>query len=128
MSQQSRFELGMAQLKAIDGEAGESVYLRLFEIYPALADLMIEFPFGSVYSRDELDLKSREIATVAALTAMGSCLAQLKVHIQAALNVGCSMIEINEVILQMSVYAGFPAALNGLFCAQEVYQEKGLLE
>ena len=65
-------------------------------------------------------MKSREIATVAALTALGNCQPQLKVHLSAALNVGCTETEIKEVILQMSVYAGFPAALNGMFALKEV--------
>jgi 4-carboxymuconolactone decarboxylase len=71
-----------------------------------------------------LDLKSREIATVAALTALGYALPQLKVHIHGALNVGCTREEITEVILQMAVYAGFPAALNGMFAAKEVFGER----
>ena len=71
---------------------------------------MIEFPFGDIYSRPGLDLRSREIAVVAALTAMGNAAPQLKVHIQGALNVGVSRTEIVETIMQMAVYAGFPAA------------------
>jgi 4-carboxymuconolactone decarboxylase len=69
-------------------------------------------------------LKEREIATVAALTAMGNCAPQLKVHLHAALNVGCSEPELKEVILQMSVYAGFPAALNGMFSLKEIVRER----
>jgi 4-carboxymuconolactone decarboxylase len=46
---------------------------------------------------------------------------QLKVHISAGLNVGLSRVEITEIIMQMAVYAGFPAALNGLFAAKEVF-------
>lgn len=82
---------------------------------------MIEFPFGDVYSRPGLDLKSREIATIAALAALGNAQPQLKVHIFAALNVGCTQEEIIEVFIQMAVYAGFPAALNALFAAREVF-------
>jgi 4-carboxymuconolactone decarboxylase len=69
-------------------------------------------------------LKSREIATVAALVAMGNVFPQLKVHIHGALNVGCSRTEVIEVIIQMAVYAGFPAALNGLSAAKEVFDER----
>ena len=74
-----------------------------------------------------LDLKSREIATVAALTALGNATPQLKVHVHGALNVGCPRDEIVELMMQMAVYAGFPAALNGLFAAQEVFKERGLV-
>jgi 4-carboxymuconolactone decarboxylase len=55
------------------------------------------------------------------LTALGNAAPQLKVHIEAGLNVGLTRGEIVEVIMQMAVYAGFPAALNGLFAAKEVF-------
>ena len=90
-------------------------------IAPDFARYLIEFPFGDIYSRPGLDLRSRKIATIAALTAMGNAAPQLKVHIEAGLNVGLSRDEITEVIMQMAVYAGFPAALNGLFAAKEVF-------
>ncbi len=118
-----RYERGWEKLKEIDGEAGERVIDSLKDIAPEFAHYLIEFPFGDIYSRPGLDLKSREIATVAALTALGNAAPQLKVHIQAALNVGCSRREVVEIIMQMAVYAGFPAALNGLFAAKEVFQE-----
>ncbi|MEZ9243328.1 carboxymuconolactone decarboxylase family protein [Vibrio lentus] len=121
---QSRFETGLERLNHIDGEAGQQVIESLQDICPDLARYTIEYPFGEIYSRPGLDLKSREIATVAALTALGNCAPQLKVHLNAALNVGCSEEEIKEVILQMSVYAGFPSALNGMFAFKEVLAER----
>ncbi len=122
----TRFDTGLAQLSKIDGEAGQNVIDSLQDICPDLARLTIEFPFGDIYSRQGLDLKSREIATVSALTAMGNCSPQLKVHLHAALNVGCTEEELKEVILQMSVYAGFPAALNGMFALKDVLAERRL--
>jgi 4-carboxymuconolactone decarboxylase len=123
-----RYRRGWDKLEEIDGEAGERVIASLKDIAPDLARYIIEFPFGDIYCRPGLDLKSREIATVAALTALGNAAPQLKVHIHAALNVGVTRVEVVEVILQMAVYAGFPAALNGMFAAREVFQardEKG---
>ena len=70
----------------------------------------------------------REIATIAALAALGNAQPQLKVHIEAALNVGCTRDEIVEVFIQMAVYAGFPAALNALFAAREVFERVGHAE
>ena len=119
-----RFKRGLAKLKEIDGEAGEKVIESLKDIAPDLARYVIEYPFGDVYSREGLDLKSREIATFSALTAMGNAIPQLKVHVHGALNVGCSREEIVEIMIQMSVYAGFPAALNGIFAAREVFRER----
>ncbi|CAM3325600.1 carboxymuconolactone decarboxylase family protein [Polaromonas hydrogenivorans] len=117
----SRYEQGLAKLQQIDGQAGENVINSLRDIAPDFARYLIEFPFGDIYSRPGLDLRSREIAVVAALTALGNAAPQLKVHIEGALNVGVSRDEVVEVIMQMAVYAGFPAALNGLFAAKEVF-------
>ncbi len=124
MNTQDRYRRGLEKLKEVDGEAGERVIESLKDIAPDFARLMIEFPFGDIYSRPGLDLKSREIAVVAALTAIGHALPQLKVHIHGALNVGCTRQEVVEVIMQMAVYAGFPSALNGLFAAKEVFKER----
>lgn len=120
MNIETRYERGLAKLREIDGEAGERVVQSLEDIAPDFARYLIEFPFGDVYSRPGLDLKSREIAVVAALTALGNAAPQLKVHIQGALNVGVTRTEIVETIMQMAIYAGFPAALNGLTVAKEV--------
>lgn len=119
----TRYQQGLARLREIDGEAGERVIDSLADIAPDFARYLIEFPFGDIYSRPGLDLRSREIAVVAALTAMGNAAPQLKVHLQAALNVGVTRPEIVEIIMQMAVYAGFPAALNGLAAAREVFAE-----
>jgi 4-carboxymuconolactone decarboxylase len=119
-----RYQQGWRKLAEVDGHAGEQVIESLKDIAPDLARYIIEFPFGDIYSRSGLDLKSREIATVAALTAMGNAQPQLKVHIHGALNVDCTREEVVEVIIQMAVYAGFPAALNGIFAAKEVFAER----
>lgn len=119
-----RYLRGLEKLKEVDGHAGENVIESLRDIAPDFARLLIEFPFGDIYSRPGLDLKSREIAVVAALTALGNAAPQLKVHIHGALNVGCTQQEITEVIMQMAVYAGFPSALNGLFAAKEVFAQR----
>lgn len=124
MNSNERYERGWNKLREIDGAAGERVIDALADIAPDFARYLIEFPFGDIYSRPQLDLKSREIAVVAALTALGHAAPQLKVHVHGALNVGCTREEVVEVIMQMAVYAGFPAALNGLFAAKEVFAER----
>ena len=121
MTTSTRYEQGLAKLREVDGHIGEQVVANLADIAPDFARYLIEFPFGDIYNRPGLDLKSREIAVVAALTALGNATPQLKVHIQGALNVGCTRDEIVETIMQMAVYAGFPAALNGLAAAKEVF-------
>lgn len=127
---ETRYERGWRKLKEIDGEVGEHVIESLRDVAPDLGRYVIEFPFGDVYSRPGLGLRERELATVAALTALGHARPQLQVHLEAALNVGVTREEVVETILQMAVYAGFPAALNGMSAAREVFarrEARGLL-
>lgn len=121
--EQSTYERGLQRLKEVDDIAGEKVIDSLADISPDLGRYVIEFGFGEIYSRSGLTLQQRELATVAALTAMGTAQPQLKVHLAAALNVGLSRQEITETIIQMALYAGFPAALNGMLAAKEVFAE-----
>ena len=122
-----RYARGWEKLKEVDGEVGERVVASLAPIAPDFSRLLVEFGFGDIYSRPGLDLKAREIATIAALAALGNAQPQLKVHIEGALNVGCSREEIVEVFMQMALYAGFPAALNALFAAREVFEARDAL-
>ena len=124
MKSNERYQRGLSKLAEIDGEQGQKVVEGLADISPDFAHYLIEFPFGDIYSRPGLDLRTRELTTVAVLTALGNAAAQLKVHLQAALNVGCSRDEIVETIIQVAVYAGFPAALNALFAAKEVFKDR----
>ena len=126
MTSNDRYMRGQKALAEIDGQAGQAVIDSLADIAPDLARYVIEFAFGDVYSRPGLDLRAREIATIAALTAMGTARPQLKVHINAGINVGLSRQEIVETIMQMAVYAGFPAALNGIAVAREVFAERAM--
>lgn len=121
-----RYETGLKNLKIIDKEAGEKVVDSLSSISPDLVKYMIEYVFGDVYNRTELALKSKELAVVAALTAMGNAAPQLKVHIHGALNVGCNIAEIQEVVLQMSGYSGFPSAINGMLALKNVVADRKL--
>ncbi|KQU64570.1 MULTISPECIES: carboxymuconolactone decarboxylase family protein [unclassified Rhizobacter] len=121
-----RYKRGVVQLGAVDGEAGMAVVDGLAQSFPDFATYVLEFPFGDIYSRPGLGLREREIATVAALCAMGTAGPQLRVHLHAALHVGCTPQELVEVLMQMSVYAGFPAALNGLAAAKEVFALRGI--
>ncbi len=121
---EERYERGLRKLNEIDTEQVGRIVAGLQDIAPDFARYLIEFPFGDIYTRPGLDLRARQIATVAALTALGTAMPQLKVHIHGALNVGCTRQEITEVIMQMAVYAGFPAALNGLSAAKDVFTER----
>jgi 4-carboxymuconolactone decarboxylase len=124
MQQSDRYKIGWEKLKEIDGEAGEKVFNSLQDISPDLGKFIIEYAFGDIYTREGLDLKSKELAVVAALTAMGTAQPQLKVHINGALNTGSSINEIKEVILQMSGYSGFPSCINGMNVLKDVLSER----
>ncbi len=122
-----RYEKGVEMLNGISDHAVDRINNLLGDICPDMAKLVIEFPYGDIYSRPGLDIKSRELITIASLTTLGYAKDQLKAHVDNALNVGCTKEEIIEVIMQMAIYAGFPAALNGLFAAKEMFEEKGLI-
>lgn len=121
---ESRFERGYKKLQEVDGKAGTEVKTSLNEISPDLVQYMIEYAFGDIYSREETDLKSKETAVVAALSALGNAEPQLKVHLNAALNVGCTISEVKEIILQISVYSGFPSCINAMNAFKEVLTER----
>jgi 4-carboxymuconolactone decarboxylase len=127
MNENERYARGTQRLAEVDGEAGRKVISALQDVAPDLGRYVIEFGFGDVYSRAGLDLRSRELATVAGLTTLGHAQPQLKVHVHGALNVGCTAAEVVEVIIQMASYAGFPAALNAMSTARQVFEERGLL-
>lgn len=125
-TKENRYTKGLEKLKEIDDKAGEDVVESLNDIAPDLGKYIIEFSFGDIYSRKGTDLRQKEIAAVAALTAMGNAYPQLKVHTQAALNVGCSPEELVEVMIQIAVYSGFPSAINGINVLKEVLKEENL--
>jgi len=115
---------GLRTLAEITGESGVAVVQGLRELAPDLADWIIDFSYGDVMARPGLDRRTRQLATIAALTALGNAQPQLKVHVQGALKVGCKPQEIIEVILQMAVYCGFPAAINALSVVREALLPK----
>ena len=119
-----RFARGSRALAAIDGAAGAAVIDSLRDIAPDLGRFIIEFGFGDLFSRPVPEPVTREIITVAAFTALGHCLPQLRVHAHGLLNVGGRRDMLVETILQMAAYAGFPAALNGMAVAREVLAER----
>lgn len=116
-----RYEKGLKHLEEHNSKNYKKLKENLGDIAPDLARFVAEFAYGDIYTRPGLDLKSREIATVAALTVLGNAPMQLQSHIEGALNSGCTRQEVVEVILQMAVYAGFPAAINSMNNAKEVF-------
>ena len=123
---EERFEKGMSVLRITNEETIEDIFRELEDIAPDLGRFIVEFPYSEIYTREEVDLKTRELCTVAALTTLGT-IPQLKDHINAALAAGNSPREIVEIIMQMTAYAGFPKAINAIMVAKEVFAQKDLL-
>lgn len=122
-----KYEAGFRKLEEIVGTKTAEAALKAFDdLDPDIGRYLAEFVYGDLYERPTLDLKTRQLATVAALTALGSYKPHLKTHIDGALNVGASPAEVVEVILQMAAYAGFPAATTGLAAAREVFEKRGV--
>ncbi|WP_375508866.1 carboxymuconolactone decarboxylase family protein, partial [uncultured Caballeronia sp.] len=117
---------GQQYLMAIEQTEQPSINEALKDIAPDLARMAISFAYGEIYSRPALNLRQRQLVTVAALAAIGGAEPQLRFHIAGALNVGCSPREVAELMIHLVVYAGFPAALNGMSAARTVFSEKGV--
>jgi 4-carboxymuconolactone decarboxylase len=94
-------------------------------LLPGLAEGVVDFAYGRQYARPGLSLRDRYLATVAALSALGAqTSSQLTINIAGAREVGLTREEIAEVIWQMSLYGGFPAAINALNVALDVFRDE----
>ena len=115
-----RYRRGIEALRRVNEEGTTNLIQSMDAIAPDLARYVIEFAYGDIYTRPGLHTKQRELCIVAALTALGNREDQLRDHIQAALNIGCTRQELVETILMMAVYAGFPVAINAMQVAREI--------
>ena len=126
MSERYRRGIDIAEQLAAD-KIEHFVKSGVAEIAPDFARMVIEFAFGDLYSRDALDLRSRELIAIAALAVSGSAGPQLRVHVESAASVGITKEEIVEVLMQIALYAGFPAALNALADCHDLLTDKDCL-
>jgi len=123
-SSRTALERGRGIVAQINPGLEQALAERYDGVFPDFAETLVEFAYGRLYAREGLDLKTRQIATVAALTALGGQTGpQLRVNLEHALAAGASERELLEVILQMSVYGGMPAALNGMNVAMQLFEE-----
>lgn len=125
-SKGERYERGLRALRMLNPEGAENVMKGLQDIAPEMAGFIVEFAYGEVFSRAALEPRSRQIATVAALTALGNASPQLKWHISAALNVGVTPEQLIDIMYVSTVYHGFPAGLNGIAAVREVFRERNI--
>lgn len=118
------YDAGKALSEELNPGMEDALRKRYGHIVPGLAESVVDFAYGQQYAREGLDLKTRYLATIAALTALGGqTRPQLKVNVSGALKAGATQREIGEVIWQMALYGGFPAAINALNAAMEVFEE-----
>jgi len=121
-----RFRRGWETVNRINAEGAERQWEALSAVSPDFARWIVESAYCDMLGRPQLALRDREIATLAALATLGNAPTQLKAHVEGALNVGLTREEIVEVLMQMAVYAGVPAAINALQIAGEVFTERAL--
>ncbi|WP_328763699.1 carboxymuconolactone decarboxylase family protein [Streptomyces sp. NBC_00272] len=122
----ARYERGLAVLHETSGERGAAVVESLKDIAPDLGRYVVEFAYGDVYARPGLDLRERELSTVAALTAQGDTAPQLNFHIDAALHVGVRPEEVIEALIHLVPFIGFPRVLNAVGVARTVFADRGV--
>ena len=116
---------GRALSEALNPGMEAALEARYGHLVPGMAEGVVDFAYGRQYGREGLPLRERYLATIAALTALGAQTApQLKVNIAGGRQAGLTQQEIGEVIWQMALYGGFPAAINGLNAALEVFAEE----
>jgi len=85
--------------------------------------LVTELAWGAVWSRPGLPRKTRSMLTIAMLAALGQH-EELKLHVRATRHTGVTQDEVKEVLLQVAVYAGIPAANSAFQIARSVYEEQ----
>lgn len=126
MEKSEAYKRGAETRRALFGQEGVERAEHWARIDQGLVDFLMESVWGGILSRPGLGRRDRELITVAALTALGHQ-PELEIHVNGALNAGLSKQEVLEAIIQMAVYAGMPACLNGLHTAEKVFKERGLM-
>lgn len=121
-----RMTTGLALLARVSGAPRPAILETLGAVAPDLAAATVRFAYGEIYAGDDLDLSQRQLATVAALAALGGLEPQLEFHADGALNVGCTPPQLVELMMHLVVYAGFPAALNGIAVLRKVFERRGI--
>lgn len=115
---------GFKRLQEILGENGNKAIEMLGKTSPDFANYIVNFAYGDLYTRKGLSDKDRELAAVASLISQGNTGLPLKSHIRGMLNVGWKKEEVIELIIFLIGYIGFPATVDAIKTAQEVFEEQ----
>jgi 4-carboxymuconolactone decarboxylase len=119
-----RYERGLKNYNQVMEGRPQQVITEYGDIAPDFARYVVEFAYGDIYARPTLDIKTREMLAIASLATLGYAQGQLRTHIHGALNNGCTHEEVIEILLQVAIYAGFPAVFNALNVAKSVFAER----
>ena len=120
-SDSSRRSLGAQTIGEVLGQTPEQVERSLGDIAPQLATYVLETIYGDIYESPTLDVRTRQIVTVAALATLGTAAPQLRTHIGGALRCGVTREELVEIMMQLVPYVGVAAAINGVAACREVF-------
>ncbi|MBI5910183.1 MAG: carboxymuconolactone decarboxylase family protein [Betaproteobacteria bacterium] len=117
------YDEGLAVRRAVLGtEYVDKAVRSADEFSKPMQDLVTEYCWGAVWTRPELDRRTRSFLNLAMLTALNRP-HEIKLHVLGALNNGLTRVEIREVFLQSAIYCGVPAALDAMRVAKEVFAE-----
>jgi 4-carboxymuconolactone decarboxylase len=121
---QKTFERGRAIRSSVLGkEFVDNAFQTADDFNRPLQELVTEYCWGAIWGRDELPKKTRSMLNLAMISALNRP-QELKAHIKGALVNGVSMVEIREVLLQVAIYCGVPAAVDSFRIAREVFAEQ----
>ncbi|MDN3620684.1 carboxymuconolactone decarboxylase family protein [Polaribacter undariae] len=123
-TKEDNYKTGVKIVNEVNGDgASKGLEAAFKSVSPDMADYIIRYGFGEIYSRPGLDFKTKELLIIASLTTQANAKSQLKSHMKAALNLGVTPDEISETMILLSLYTGFPAANSGMFTLKEVLDE-----
>ncbi len=115
MAESERYQKGAAKMKELFGAEPRPGMMQ-----NDFLNITVENLFGDIWGRPGLETRERSMITVAALTVLARS-PELKVHIRGAINVGISREKIQEIMIHLAHYGGWPVGVNGLRIAQEVF-------
>jgi 4-carboxymuconolactone decarboxylase len=120
-----RYDDGLAVRKEVLGdEHVERSLANATEFTLPLQELVTEYCWGAVWTRDDLPRQTRSLLNIAMLTVLNRP-HELELHVRGALRNGCTPDQIRETLLQAGIYAGIPAAIDGFRVARPVIEAAG---
>jgi 4-carboxymuconolactone decarboxylase len=121
-----RFERGLAVRREVLGAAYVDRSLAEADDFSRpMQDLVTEYCWGEIWTQPELPRKTRSLINIAMISALNRP-HELNLHVRGALRNGCTKEEIRAVLMQVAIYCGVPAAIDGLRVAREVLKEEGI--